>query len=69
MESVREQIEKIRYLCRLRIKIGLKRRSPIIFLIGILFFLFYALIVGVLLVILFLGILYFSLNISFFSLS
>ena len=56
MESVREQIEKIRFLCLLRIKIGLKRHSPIIFMIGILFFLFYALIFGVLLVLLFLGI-------------
>ncbi|MFX1282367.1 MAG: hypothetical protein ACFFB5_01880 [Promethearchaeota archaeon] len=56
MEIMRDLFEKVYYLSCLRIKIGFKRHSPIIFAIGILFLLFYALIFGILLVILFLGI-------------
>ncbi|MHA2246176.1 MAG: hypothetical protein ACXADY_14525 [Candidatus Hodarchaeales archaeon] len=56
METTRDLIEKVYDLSRLRIKIGLKRHSPIIFTIGTLFFLVYTLIFGILLVIVFLGI-------------
>ena len=56
METTRDLIEKVYDLSRLRIKIGLKRHSPIIFTIGTLFFLVYALIFGILLAIVFLGI-------------
>ncbi len=56
METIRNLLEKVYDLSRLRIKIGLKRHSPLILTLGILLIFFYVLIFGVFLVILFLGI-------------
>ena len=56
METTRDLIEKIYYMSRFRIKIGLKRHSPIILTIGILFLLLYAFIFGIFLAVVFLGI-------------
>ena len=56
METIRNLLEKVYDLSRLRIKIGLKRHSPIILTLGILLIFFYVLIFGVFLVILYLGI-------------
>lgn len=56
MKSAREQIEKVRYLCRLRIQVAVRRLSPL-HMIGLLFFLLWSLFFGIILVIGFLGIL------------
>ena len=56
METRRYLLEKIYDLSCLRIKVGLKRHSPIILTLGVLLLFFYALSFGVFLVILFLGI-------------
>jgi hypothetical protein len=53
---IRNLLGKVYDLSRLRIKIGLKRHSPIVLTLGILLMFFYVLIFGVFLVILFLGI-------------
>ncbi|MFW9904049.1 MAG: hypothetical protein ACFFFH_06925 [Candidatus Thorarchaeota archaeon] len=56
MKTMRYLMKNVCDLSRFRIKIGLKRHSPVILTLGIFFFLLYALFFGVVLVILFLGI-------------